>query len=101
MPQSKQDPVKVDPKHYQVEFENKQVRVLRIRYGAHEKSVMHSHPAGTIVFLTDQRVRFTFPDGTSKEMQSKAGQIMWVDGMVHQPENLNNQPLELIYVEAK
>ena len=30
---SAQDPVKVDPKHYKVEFENDQVRVLRIHYG--------------------------------------------------------------------
>src|ERR1700735_4725058 len=35
-----QDPVKVDPKHYKVEFENAQVRILRIHYGPHEKSVM-------------------------------------------------------------
>src|SRR5437764_6469010 len=31
------DPAAVDPKHYQVEFENEQVRVLRIHYGGHEK----------------------------------------------------------------
>ena len=48
-----QDPVKVDPNHYKVEFENAQVRVLRIHYGAHEKSVMHYHPASVAVFLTD------------------------------------------------
>ena len=28
------DPVRVDPKHYSVELENDQVRVLRIKYGA-------------------------------------------------------------------
>src|SRR5450755_172828 len=38
-----QDPVKVDAKHYKVEFENDSVRVLRITYPAHEKSVMHHH----------------------------------------------------------
>ena len=31
-----QDAAKVDPKHYKVEFENDQVRVLRISYGPHE-----------------------------------------------------------------
>ena len=36
-----QDPVKVDPAHYKVVFENAQVRVLKIHYGPHEKSVMH------------------------------------------------------------
>ncbi|MFC2094014.1 hypothetical protein ACFLSH_00155 [Bacteroidota bacterium] len=33
-----QDAAKVDPKHYKVEFENDDVRVLRITYGPGEKS---------------------------------------------------------------
>ena len=37
LPLAAQDPVKVDPKHYKVELENKQVRVLRINYGPREK----------------------------------------------------------------
>jgi hypothetical protein len=39
------DPVAVDSKPYKVELENECVRVLRIKYGPHEKSAMHSHPA--------------------------------------------------------
>lgn len=39
------DPVHVDSKHYCVESENDHVRVLRARYGPHEKSVMHEQPA--------------------------------------------------------
>ena len=53
------DPVKVDPQHYKVEFENERVRVLRIKYGAGEKSVMHSHPESIAVFLTDAHAKFT------------------------------------------
>jgi hypothetical protein len=41
-----QDPVKVDAKHYTVEVENDKVRVLRIRYGPREKSVMHGAESG-------------------------------------------------------
>jgi hypothetical protein len=33
-----QDPVKVDSKHYKVETENKQVRVLRITYGVRRQN---------------------------------------------------------------
>ena len=47
------DPVKVDPKHYTVEFENDRVRVVHIKYKPGEKSVMHSHPESVAVFLTD------------------------------------------------
>ena len=60
---SAQDAVKVDPKHYTVVSENDQVRVLKIHYGPHEKSVMHSHPAAVAVFLTDANGQFSYPDG--------------------------------------
>src|ERR1700751_2359041 len=67
------DPVKVDPKHYKIEFENDQVRVLRIRYGAGEKSVMHSHPESIAVFLTDAHGKFTYPDGKTEDINAKPG----------------------------
>ena len=38
------DPAVVDPDHYTVEFENDAVRILRIKYGPGDESVMHSHP---------------------------------------------------------
>ncbi len=60
-----QDAVTVDPKHYKVELENAQVRVLRVTYEPGEKSVMHSHPANVAVFLTDAKAKFTLPDGKS------------------------------------
>ncbi len=96
-----QDAAKVDPKHYKVEFENDQVRVLRINYGPHEKSVMHSHPNSVATFLTDGHVQFTMPDGTKKEASVKAGQIMWEDAGPHLPENLGDAPFELVLVELK
>jgi quercetin dioxygenase-like cupin family protein len=96
-----QDPVRVDPKHYTVEFENDQVRVLRIRYGPHEKSVMHGHPASLAVFLADTRGKFTFPDGKTEEFTTKTGQTMFVPAGEHLPENLSDQPLELVLVELK
>lgn len=95
------DPIKVDPKHYKVESENEQVRVLRIRYGPHEKSVMHEHPASVAVFLTDQHTRFTYPDGKTEELQARAGDSKWIKAGKHLPENLSDKPFELILVELK
>lgn len=95
------DSVKADPKRYTVELENDKVRIVRISYGPHEQSVMHSHPAGAIVSLTDQRVRFRLPDGTSQEVRLKAGQTAWMDATTHLPENLTGEPLELIYIEVR
>jgi quercetin dioxygenase-like cupin family protein len=96
-----QDAVKVDPKHYKVELENDQVRVLRIQYGPGEKSVMHSHPASVATFLTDGTVKFTMPDGKTQEASVKAGQVIWEPAGPHLPENIGGKPFELILVELK
>ncbi len=96
-----QDPVKVDSQHYQIVLENNQVRVLRITYAPGDKSVMHDHPAGVAVFLTDQVVKFTYPDGKSETVRGKAGDATWIAAGKHLPENTNTKPLELILVELK
>ncbi|HTS08282.1 MAG TPA: hypothetical protein VMP68_22110, partial [Candidatus Eisenbacteria bacterium] len=56
-----QDAVKADPKHYSVISENDEVRILKVHYGAHEKSVMHSHPNAVVVYLTDGKTKMTMP----------------------------------------
>src|SRR5438552_5552504 len=75
-----QDPVKVDPKHYSVVFENDAVRVLHIHYPVGEKSVMHSHPDSVAVFLEDQKAKMTHPDGKSEEMSGKKGEAIFTLG---------------------
>lgn len=96
-----QDAVKADPKHYKVETENAQVRVLRIHYGPHEKSVMHSHPASVVVFLSDGNIKMTMPDGTTQNMTEKAGSTQYTPAGVHLPENIGDKPFEAILVELK
>ena len=96
-----QDPVKVDSKHYTVEFENSQVRVLRVKYGPHEKSVMHQHPNAVAIFMTDINGKFTFPDGKTEDNTRKAGEALWTPTATHLPENTGDQPFEVILVELK
>ena len=96
-----QDPVKVDPKHYTVEFENDTVRVLRIHYGPGEKSVMHSHPAAVAIFLTDHDNKMTYPNGKSEMMSGEAGEVQMTPAGEHLPENVGDKPMELILVELK
>jgi quercetin dioxygenase-like cupin family protein len=96
-----QDPVQVDSKHYKVEFENDQVRVLRITYAPGEKSVMHEHPSSVAVFLTEHHVKFTYPDGKSEEATAKAGETRFTPAGTHLPENVGDKPFELVLVELK
>lgn len=96
-----QDAVKVDAKHYKVEFENAKVRVLHATYGPHEKSVMHSHPDAVAVFLTDGKARFTFPGGKTQDADIKAGTAMWNTATTHLPENVGDKAFEVMVIELK
>jgi hypothetical protein len=100
-PAMAQDPVKVDPKHYTLAFENDQVRVLRVHYGPHEKSVMHEHPALVVIPLSDAAVKFTYPDGKSEVRQLKANEATWMAAEKHLPENLSDKDNNLFVVELK
>jgi quercetin dioxygenase-like cupin family protein len=96
-----QDAVKVDPKHYSVVSENDQVRILKVHYGPHEKSVMHSHPNTVAVFLTDAKGTFTFPDGKKQDFAAKAGDSQYGAAATHLPENTGDAAMDLIVVELK
>ena len=98
---SAQDAVKVDPKHYTVVSENAQVRILKVHYGPHEKSVMHSHPATVAVFLTDAQGQFTFPNGKTQAFSVKAGESQYTPAEIHLPENTGDNGMDVIVVELK
>lgn len=96
-----QDPTKVDSKHYTVVSENAYSRVVKAHYDAHEKSVMHAHPDLVAVFLTDGKVKFTYPDGKTEERSVKAGDAMFTPATVHLPENVGDKAFDVILVEFK
>ena len=96
-----QDPVKVDAKHYTVMLDNDQVRVLKIRYGAKEKSVMHEHPGSVVVFLTNSNVQFTLPDGSKVKGGGKAGDVQFADAGKHLPQNMGAAAMQGVLVELK
>ena len=96
-----QDAVKADPKHYSVVTDNARVRILKVHYGPHEKSVMHSHPASVVMFVTEGTGKFTFPDGKTQEFKGKPGDVQYVPAGAHLPENTGDQPMDVIVVELK
>jgi len=94
------DAVTADPRHYRVAFENDVARFIRATYGPGEKSVMHRHLPGCVIFLTDQTMNFTIPDGSTEPASVAAGALGCSDGNVHQPENVKGEA-EFIMVEFK
>jgi uncharacterized RmlC-like cupin family protein len=97
------DPLKVDPQDYKVEFENSQVRVIRVHIAAHHQVPMHEHVLNhVVVYLTDYNARATTADGKVETAQHKAGDVVWADRPVtHKEENLMDRTFEAIIVEFK
>jgi uncharacterized RmlC-like cupin family protein len=96
------DPLKVDPGHYTLEFENPQVRVLRVRIPPHGVAPMHAHSTDRVtVFLTDQDFQTKDSRGMVATVEHKAGDVAWGTPIEHSEQNLSNQPFEAVTVEIK
>ena len=96
------DAVTADPDHYSVEFENDVARLVRIRYGAGETSVMHSHPANCAIFLINQPTTFELPTEEVVELPTTTtGEVLCRDAEAHLPTNTGEEGLELVLLELK
>jgi hypothetical protein len=88
-PVSKLDPTVVDAKHYKVEFENDQVRILRVHYDPHDKGELHEHILNRVVlYLNDQP-------------GAKADDVRISGAGTHTEQNGGDQPADRIAVEIK
>jgi beta-alanine degradation protein BauB len=96
-----QDPTKVEPRHYKLDFENDKVQVVTVHYGPHEKSALHDHPGGVVVSLTEAHLRFTDENGKVREVYSKPGEARWYPPLKHRVENLGDTAYEGVYIAVK
>jgi len=96
-----QDPTVVESKHYKRAFENDEVQVVDVHYGPHEKSKMHSHPGGVVVYVTGGHLKFTDEKGNVKEVYAKAGESRFFPPFKHRVENLEDKPFDAVYVGLK
>jgi quercetin dioxygenase-like cupin family protein len=96
-----QDPLKVEPSHYKLQFENDRVQVVGVHYGPHEKSQMHDHPGGVVVVVTGGHLRFTDQNGKVTEVYSKAGEARWFPPFKHKVENMGDEPYNAVYIGMK
>jgi len=79
---------KLDAKYFKVELENDQVRVLRLKLGAHQATTIKRERNTVAVFLTDQGA-------------NKAGDAVWETPGTAKIENIGDKPIEMILVELK
>jgi quercetin dioxygenase-like cupin family protein len=99
---SAQDAVQVDPEHHKVEFENDQIRVVRMVYPPGYKTPMHGHLPGVTVMLSSTKIHTWNKSGDETDTESESGAVSWSDGTtVHANQVKGDRALELLRVEIK
>src|SRR3569833_3229920 len=72
------DPLTIDPKHFRLEMQNDQVRVLRLRLGKGEKTQAYeSMFEHLLVPLTAARLKTVDAKGAVKETAYRPGEVQW------------------------
>lgn len=88
-PVSTLDPTVVDTRHYKIDFENDQVRVLRVHYDARDTGAQHEHILNrVVVYLNDQP-------------GAKADEVRMSGAATHTEQNASDQPADRIAIEIK
>lgn len=90
------------PDVYKVIAENDRYRVIAVTWRPGQRDAWHSHPMAAVYNLTDCKMRSHFPDGTTREGESKAGAAR-VNPPVpsHALENVGQTECRLIMFEPK
>ena len=88
-PVSTLDPTVTDTRHYKIDFENDQVRVLRVHYDAHDTGALHQHMLNRfVVYLNDQP-------------GAKADDVRMSGPATHTEQNASDQAADRIAIEIK
>lgn len=91
-------PVALDPSHFRMVLENDYVKVIRVRLGPREKSMVMDIPAHVMTCVSDQHVRLHYAHAKFADRSQKAGYTAWVERDEYGIENLEDKPVEWIVV---
>ena len=73
-------------------YENDVALMIRAKFPAGAKSVLHSHPAGCVIFYKDATLKMTSPTGEVRTHEYRAGDVTCGDAHSHLPENVGGIP---------
>ena len=77
------------------------VRVLDFQLKKGAKEDFHAHPAAVTYVLTPFKIRFTFPDGSTRVREAKAGDVFYGDALTHASENIGDTDAHGLLIEMK
>jgi beta-alanine degradation protein BauB len=82
-------------------LENDRVKVVEVRMSPGDKLPMHTHPAYVVFTMNHSKVKFTFPDGSSRIAELVKGRATYSDGITHEIENIGATDLLNLDIELK
>ena len=94
-----EDFLKACGSHCKVLKEDTKVRVVEYTAKKGDKVAMHSHPAHVVYVIKAGKVKWTFPDGTTKETEGGDGEALINSPLTHAQEHLSD--VRVIIVEFK
>jgi hypothetical protein len=95
------DPVRVDPQHFRLDFQNEHVAVVHVTMKGSEGTRMHDEPEALAVCLKECHIRLTRPDGKIQDLHMHAGDTRWLWEDTRSEKNLGTEPLEMLLIEMK
>jgi len=95
------DPVKVDSKHYWVEFENSKVRVIHGKYMPYESGAEHMHSNNrAVIYLIKEQTEVTTRDGKLHVLNPPVDSVWW-SGTARHRDTAGKNPIEMVVIEPK
>lgn len=95
------DPVSAAPQAFTERLSNEKVRVMEYASKPGAKEAMHAHGRTVLYVISGGKTRHTFPDGKTKDVEYKAGEVLWREPVTHSVENIGTTELRLILTELK
>ena len=97
---SARDPLAVDPRHFKLEMDNNQVRVLRLGLGKGEKTATYQEVfEHLLVPLTAAQAKTMDATSVAKAATYRPGDVQWQMPGTQADENTGSEPYEAIIVE--
>jgi beta-alanine degradation protein BauB len=96
-----QDAAKISPKSFTEKIDNADVQVFEYSSKPGDKEPMHSHRINLVYIVQGGKLRYTFADGKTQEVENKTGDYLWRPAIKHAVENIGTTEVKAVIVELK
>jgi uncharacterized damage-inducible protein DinB len=77
------------------------VRTYTVSFKPGEEAALHTHPDHVVVITTGGKIRFTEKDGQAKDVEFKAGEVVFAPAGTHSTKNVGRSTIKGYMVELK